>query len=164
MDKIIPVTVAIAVVCVGAGFFGGTQYQKAQTQSGFAKFANGNYGGSGSRPDDANQIRRGQGNSGFVNGDIIAKDDKSVTVQLRDGGSKIIFYSGSTQISQMAATTADALAVGQSVMAQGTVNTDGSVVAQSIQLRPAQAPSKSSDGQVPASEGAQLPPNSGPAQ
>jgi hypothetical protein len=160
MNKSIITIVVVAVFFGAGGFFGGMQYQKNQTQGGFAGFTAGN--SNGQRLDSVTSGRRGQGSGGgMINGDIIAKDDKSITVKSRDGGSKIVFYSGSTQISQMAAATADALAVGQSIMVQGTINADGSAVAQSIQLRPAKTQQNSMEGQTPASEGEQTEPATG---
>ena len=73
----------------------------------------------------------------MVSGDIISKDAMSITVKLRDGGSKIVFFSDTTEISRFASGSASDLLVGKSVMVNGKTNDDGSVTAQSIQLRPA---------------------------
>ncbi|MDD4901219.1 MAG: DUF5666 domain-containing protein [Patescibacteria group bacterium] len=133
----------IALVIVGGGaFYGGMLYGKSQKsglrnfsgplgQAGFGQAANGN----GPGRNGANRM-----GGGLINGQIIAADDKSITVKLTDGGSKIILLSGETQISRFAAGSAVDLTVGQAVMASGTTNSDGSVTAKMIQLRPA-APS-----------------------
>lgn len=73
--------------------------------------------------------------SGGISGEVIAKDDKGITVKLRDGGSKIVFYSGKTLISKTASSTIDGVTIGERVMIVGTSNVDGSVSAESIQLR-----------------------------
>lgn len=76
------------------------------------------------------------GGANLANGEIIAKDEKSITIKLRDGGSKIIFLSGTTAINKSATGTIDDLKVGTQVTATGTINTDGSVSAQMVQIRP----------------------------
>jgi hypothetical protein len=64
-------------------------------------------------------------------------DSSSITVQIPNDGSKIIFLSDSAPITKMASGTRADLVVGETVTATGTTNADGSVTAQSIQIRPA---------------------------
>jgi hypothetical protein len=71
-----------------------------------------------------------------VNGEIIAADEKSITVKLQDGSSKIVLLSDKTEINKTASTTKEDLKVGEKVAAFGTENSDGSVTAQSVQLNP----------------------------
>jgi hypothetical protein len=88
---------------------------------------------------------RGGGN---VFGQIISKDANSVTVQLgsfgRPGdananqnqvGSKIVFFTDKTSVLKSVDGTTDDLAIGKTVMITGSTNPDGSVSANSIQLR-----------------------------
>ena len=82
--------------------------------------------------------RRGGANGNFARGKIISKDDTSLTVQSSDnGGSKIVFYSSDTKIMKLQDAAASDLAVGQTVMVQGKKNSDSTIAADSIQLRPA---------------------------
>jgi hypothetical protein len=126
---------AITIVIVaGLSFYGGMQYQKSQTRNNFSSFQNG----------DFQSIRNngrisGAGNgANIVNGQIISKDEDSITVKIQDGSSKIIFLSGNTQINKFDQGTLDDISNGQNVMITGTSNSDGSITAQSIQIRPSQ--------------------------
>jgi predicted ribosome-associated RNA-binding protein Tma20 len=82
----------------------------------------------------------GQGGArlaGAVAGEIVAKDDTSITIKLRDGGSRIVFTASSTTVGKMSVGTLADLANGANVMVMGTPNGDGSLTAGSIQVRPA---------------------------
>jgi len=84
----------------------------------------------------AGKMAGGQRGANFIGGEIIAKDDKSVTVKLPDGGSKILFFSASTEITKSVAGSSEDLQIGQTISANGETNDDGSVNAKTIQLRP----------------------------
>lgn len=130
MKKIQSIVIAAVVLLVVAGgaFYGGMLYGKSQN---IRPGANG-----GSFQTRIN--RAGANGSSFISGNIIAKDSSSITLQMPAGqGSKIIFYSDATQISKFAAGTADDLANGTMVSVTGTTNSNGSITAQSIQIRPA---------------------------
>ncbi len=134
MQKQVIITIVIAVVVGGVGFFGGMQYEKkavaSQPQQQRGAGGNGAFGGR----------RNGAGgpgaNGSFVTGEILSKDDKSITVKTRDGSSKIVFYSGTTTIGKSTEGSATDLATGKQVTINGTANSDGSVTAQMIQIRP----------------------------
>lgn len=119
----------IVFILLSAGFFyAGMKYSGSKSLANGQRFQQmGLRNGTG-----ATQNRGG----GFTMGDVIAKDDKSVTVKLVNGGSKIVFLSPTTQISKSTAGTPDDLQVGSTVSVSGTSNQDGSMTAQTIQLRP----------------------------
>jgi len=153
MNKLIAIIIATAVVVGGGAFFGGMKYAESKSprgrvsQADFQNLQNlspeerqqrlqelGANAGAGFRG-GAGSGQRGGG--GFTAGEIIAKDDKSVTVKLQDGGSKIVFLSDSTEITKSAAGVLSDLEIGKNISVNGTANSDGSVTAQTIQLRPA---------------------------
>ena len=71
-----------------------------------------------------------------INGEIISSDDKSITVKLSDGSSKIVVLGTSTVINKADQATKDDLKVGEKAAVFGTENSDGSITAQNIQLNP----------------------------
>lgn len=133
-NQVIIITILVAIIAGGAGFFGGMQYQKSQRPN----FANGQFNGANGQTRQGGQGfggRVGQ-NGGAVLGEITSADDKSITVKLMDGSSKIVILSGSTSINKQANGTKDDFKTGTNVAVFGQANSDGSVTAQSIQLNP----------------------------
>ena len=138
-----------SVLALGVGFFGGMKYQSSeasvlnpqdfqnltpeQRQARFSQMGQGRTG--------ANSGRRMGGLGGGVNGEVLSKDDKSITVKLQDGGSKIVFFSTSTRVMNSTEGSLGDLQQGKIVIVNGKTNSDGSVIADSIQIRSAQIPS-----------------------
>ncbi|MDE1874611.1 MAG: hypothetical protein KGH68_00895, partial [Patescibacteria group bacterium] len=80
----------------------------------------------------------GRMNGSGIAGTVIAKDSQSITVQAPDGsGSKIVFVNSSTQVFKTDQGSLNDIAVGANVVVAGSANSDGSVTAQSVQIRPA---------------------------
>lgn len=138
------VAIVIGIVLVGAGsLYAGVKYGESK---GAATLRAG--GGLANLTPEERQARRAQfgmggggargagGGGGFSAGEILSKDDKSITVKLRDGGSKIIFFSGATQVMKVVTGSAGDLIIGEQVSVMGNANADGSISAQSIQMRP----------------------------
>lgn len=140
MQKNIIIGVVIAVVFAGGGFYGGMKYNQSKTasatQNRFQQFAGRNGGAQGGQRMAGTTGAMPDGRQGFTGGEILSKDDKSITVKLRDGGSKIIFFSGSTQVTKSATGTPQDLITGTQVTVTGQANQDGSINAESIQIRP----------------------------
>lgn len=138
-NKIIAWAVIGAVIIGGGSFYGGMKYAEGKAVSGFrgGNFANFQGGNRGGRlPGAANAASDGQGGrGGFAGGEILSKDDKSITVTLPNGGSQIVFLSDSTEVVKTASSTVSSLKVGDTVIVNGTPNSDGSVTARMIQLR-----------------------------
>lgn len=136
MKKLVVPILITAVVVGGLSFYGGMQYQQSTVVAQRQQRAGGFGGAGGAAGFGAGIGGRGGQAGGLVNGDIISSDDKSITVKTRDGGSKIVFFSGSTSIMKSVDGVAADLATGKTVIVSGTPNSDGSVTAQTIQLRP----------------------------
>lgn len=138
MKKILALTIVGIIVVGGVSFYGGMQYQISKVQSNvsqmrsqFSRGVNGTFAGGGGGTRNAGMQRGG----GMISGEVISKDDSSVTVKLSDGGSKNIFFSSSTKILKSSEGTLGDIGIGKQIFGQGTVNTDGSVTAETIQLR-----------------------------
>lgn len=139
MKKVLPVFIAIIIIVGGASFYGGMKYGEGIKSVGNSPdFANLSATERQQRFQQMGGARQGsnQPDANFINGEIIAQDDNSITVKLNDGGSKIIFFSNSTKVTKIAEVTAADLNVGTNVMANSKTNEDGSLTAQSIQIRP----------------------------
>lgn len=126
------VIIAVLIVTAGA-FYGWIKYAEQKAQSGREQRIR-QFGGVGSGFRNGGQESRING--GVVAGEILSKDDKSITVKTRDGGSKIIFYSDTTEIGKFAAGSLGDLEIGKTVSVSGIANSDGSVTAEVIQMRP----------------------------
>lgn len=119
----------ILVTTVGVGaFFAGMKYQQGKQPSRLDFQA-------------MHGERQGQGFPGgpqlgteIVRGEIISKNDDSVTVKLPDESSKIVLLSDNTQINKASEATRDDLNTGEQIMVVGKTNSDGSVSATQIQL------------------------------
>ena len=137
MNKYIPYLVAV-VLGVG-GFFGGTQYQKSQpsgavSQGGTRQFGQGGGGPGGQGGGSGRAGGAGGNRGGFVAGEVLSKDDKSLTIKLMDGGTKIVFIGASTKVNKSEAGTLTDVVVGKQVVVNGQSNPDGTVNAEIVQL------------------------------
>ncbi len=147
IKKITPFIAAIIAVG-GISFFGGMKYEQGKTPNyqnlsqtdREQMFRQGGISGNGARGmrtgTDAN-IPRGGAGMNATSGEVISIDDKSMTVKLRDGGSKIVFFSDKTIVLKMTEGTRGDVIIGGQVTVSGSANPDGSVTAGVIQLRSA---------------------------
>ena len=139
----------VVLLLLGGAFYGGMRYDRVKNplpSGGFASMANltpaerqaraQQFGTNGAGRQRGTQA----GGGGFTSGEIIAKDDQSVTLKLVDGGSKIIFFSGDTKVTKSVDGAMGDVQMGANVVVSGSANQDGSITAQSIQIRPAGLP------------------------
>ena len=132
--------VVIGAIVAGVAFYGGMQYGKGKSvntaQSRFLGMNGGGGGQFGQGGAGVRGTRMGGASGGIVAGSILSKDNDSLTIKLRDGGSKIVFFSTSTEVQKSTSGSTSDLGVGADVVVIGGSNSDGSVTAQSIQIRP----------------------------
>lgn len=131
----LPIVILICLAIGGAAFYGGTLMNKKPA------FANnpGQFAGMTGRNNNATGRAGMTGraaNSSMINGEILKIDDKSVTIKLNDGGSKIVYLSSDTIISKFTEAEKKDLEIGKSVTVSAKTDTSGNQTAQSIQLRP----------------------------
>ena len=145
--KLISIVFVVVIVVGGVAFYGGMKYMSGgNLGSGLnsADFQNirnlspeqrqqrfQNIGMNG----DTRGGRTGQGGA-TLSGEIISKDDKSITIKLGSGGSKIAFVTSSTIVMKSMTGSLDDLVAGEQVIVSGNSNSDGSVMVRSVQLKP----------------------------
>ena len=139
MKKII--LIILLILAVAGSFYGGMKY--AQSKNSFSNFSRQNFQNLTS--EERQQIFQGnvegslqagvrtRAGMNFINGEVISKDDQSLTLKTVDGGSSIVFFSDSTQISKTIEGTIDDIGIGQQIMITGEQNSDGSYTAATIQ-------------------------------
>ncbi|HKB88379.1 MAG TPA: DUF5666 domain-containing protein [Patescibacteria group bacterium] len=128
------VMILVGLIALGAGFGGGyyfKTFQQNKARGNFATGANfqrftGTRGG----------MQNGMVRPGSTQGTILSMDDKSVTVKMMDGTSRIVLFTDSTTYSNTVTAAKSDLKVGSTIAVFGAPNSDGSVSATSIQINP----------------------------
>ncbi|MEI6480215.1 MAG: hypothetical protein WCO12_01700 [bacterium] len=135
MNKKNIITILVGIIILGVGFYGGILYSQNKTPANQNQ-ARGQFSqNNGNRPAG---LGRNTLNGNTVTGEIISKDNTSLTVKLRDGGSRIVLITGNTPVTKTVPGTFNDLSSNEQVVVLGTPNADGSLSAQTIQIRPAQ--------------------------
>lgn len=136
-------SIALAIVTGGVGFWGGTMYSKSRVGLNFQ-----NRIGGRQMMQDQNMGKSFTGNKapangqgsmgrGATTGEVTAKDDKSITIKMNDGSSRIVILSDKTVYRISDSSSLDKIVVGTKVAAFGEAGSDGSVTATSIEINPA---------------------------
>ena len=132
-------TVVIVIVVGILAFFGGVSYEKGKapvlaTTAGTGARA----GGAGGYAGRAGRAGGAGGTAGnFVTGTILSTTSNSMTISIPSGGSKIVLFSPSSQIMKASTGSTSDLTTGSNVVVSGVTNSDGSVTATNISIRPA---------------------------
>ena len=130
------VWVVVGVIALIAVFYGGVVYGRSQNNSAGMRASQQSFSFNGPNGGTKN-ARNGNSFGGIMAGEIISKDAQSITISLQSGGSKIILISSGTKVSKMASGNLSDLTTGANVAVTGSLNSDGSINADSIQIRPA---------------------------
>jgi hypothetical protein len=135
------VSIVIAVVFFGAGW--SIKGSSSSSPTTGASTMAGLYSGAGGTRSFAG--RSGGAGNGLVAGKIVSVDPTSISVSLPNStsttattGSTVVLYSTGTSILKSVIGSAADLTVGDSVTVQGSANSDGSMSATSIQIKPTQ--------------------------
>lgn len=127
-------SVIILLVVAGGSFYAGKSMATSATP---AAGTRGAYAGSGGAAGFAGRAGARAG-GGFTAGTIVSSGNGSISIQQQNGSStEIVLISPSTMILKSVAGTATDLAAGAQVTVTGTTNSDGSLTAASVQIRPA---------------------------
>ncbi len=140
--KIIGALIVLALI--GGAFWVGTSYGASNVSAAnvarSGQFGVGNFGGGasgvGSAGGSTRAGRSGTG-GGFATGQIVTSDANSITIKLATGSTQIILIGTSTQVLKSTLGQTSDLSSGTDVTITGSANSDGSLTAQSIQIRPA---------------------------
>lgn len=141
MNKTYLIAIILVIIVGAGGFFAGMKYQQSKggrfgnfqgMRNGSPRFA----GEAGQFQQRGTSLPAGRQGLRPVNGEIISTDDKSITVKMPDGSSKIILLTETVAINKSAEGSKEDLRVGERVAIFGTENSDGSLTAQNIQLNP----------------------------
>ena len=123
------ITIVVAIACAVIFFFIGVSYGKGSAATATAGR------GAFSSSTRAGLAGRGAAGGGFVTGQIVSVGNGTAVVQLPNGNSQNVFFSSSTQVIRPQVASVSSLTPGTQVMIGGTTNSDGSVSAQTIQIR-----------------------------
>jgi len=141
----------VVLLLLGAAFYGGYKFSAKKNVLGNANLAE-NFRNLtpeqqqqrvqqfGQQAGGQGRFGSGEGGVNLVSGEVLSKDANSITVKDRNGSSKIVFFSGDSQVTKSVDGSMDDIQVGTNVIVNGTANQDGSVNAQNIQLRPTTSP------------------------
>lgn len=124
-------TIGIAIICAVVFFFIG-RATVSSSPSGAGTFSSSTRGAFAGRGGAGGA---GGAALGLVAGQIVSVSNGVITVSLANGNSENVYFSSSTPIIEPQPAPASALKPGTTVMIGGTTNSDGSVTAQTIQLR-----------------------------
>src|SRR4030042_6243247 len=122
--------IIIAIISLALGFGGGYLFKNYQVGK-----MRPNFGGQlGDRQRNGQVPTAGFG--GMTLGEVISLDEKSMTVKMQDGGTKMIILGDSTIYTKTQNIERSELSIGNQVRVSGNANSDGSITAHNVQINP----------------------------
>lgn len=129
MDKRMMIFAAVLILATALSFYSGSQYgMKNAASTTVTTETTASARGGAAR-------QRGAG-GGLLNGKVLSKTDTGIVILMRDGSSRIVFVSPTTEISKFVSGSVSDLNVDESVSLTGDANPDGSINARTLQIRP----------------------------
>ena len=130
--KIIGIATIALVVGIGVGYGGANAFRSGvpgqNMQGNFSAIKGGDMSG----------VRAGGAwNGGMLSGTVATKDSGSITINTKDGSSHIVLITPATSFLKSVSGAQSDVSVDSTVIVSGMTNSDGSVTAQSVQIRPA---------------------------
>jgi hypothetical protein len=132
-NKKIVLSVVVCLIIGLLSFWGGMVFSNSKKP--INQFANRQGDFSQNSGGRINQGVRGGMSGELISGEVLSIDTESITLKLRDGGSKIIFFSPTTKIEKTVDGIISDVVIGKTIMINGTSNSDGSINATLIQIR-----------------------------
>ncbi len=137
MKKLLPIFIIVILAAVGASFYGGMKYSESknpfQNFQGLSSEQRQQFVNRSGEKKFAGDFRPTAGTA-FLNGEIINKDENSLTLKLGDGGSRIVFFSNATDIREFVKSSPADVKIGDQISVSGEKNSDGSYTAEVIQI------------------------------
>jgi len=132
INKTIAGTAVVALIIgIGIGYLGANALRPSFSAQGMTR---GNFSGA----NGANFAGARGGNAGgMLSGTVTSQDSGSITLNTRDGSSRIVLITPVTSFLKSVNGVASDISIDTTVIVSGTTNSDGSITAQSVQIRPA---------------------------
>lgn len=130
MNKKTLVGIVVGLLIIGVSFYAGKAYGQGQATNTPSTFASGTFAG-------RSGTGGGRAAGSATIGQLLSTSGNSATIQLASGSTQIVLMGTSTQILKTTLGSPSDLSPGTTVLVTGTANSDGSLTAQSIQIRPA---------------------------
>jgi hypothetical protein len=126
--------VVALIVGLGVGYFGAHALAATPKTGAAAYAARSAAGGAGVTGMRAGNQASG---AGLLTGTVAAVSAGSITLNTRDGSSHVVLTTPDTTVSKSVTGSLSDVTVGSTIIVSGTTNSDGSVSATLVQLRPA---------------------------